>query len=166
MELWKDIKGFGNRYSVSTEGRVRSNQRELKSGKIRPEKILKLSRDTGGYLSFCSCLNGSQKRLRVHKLVAEHFLGPSDNMVVNHIDSNKLNNRLENLEYVSQRVNVEKWYKKSKEGLPVGITKAGTSSFRATVWVGNKVALQKQFKTLEQAISARKDFLSTLNPSC
>ena len=101
-KIWKDIPGYEGHYQVSNYG-------EVKSLKLREDRLLKLMNNaTGGYLMVTLCKEGKQKVMRVHKLVAIAFLSHIPNgheIVVNHIDNNQLNNRLDNLELVSQKYN-------------------------------------------------------------
>lgn len=96
-EIWKPIKGFSD-YEISNLGRVKS----LKRGK---ERLLSL-RDIGGYKSVCLSVNNVPKNFYVHRLVAESFLrNPKKLLEVNHIDEDKSNNRVENLEWCSRAYN-------------------------------------------------------------
>jgi hypothetical protein len=95
---WVDIIGFIGIYQVSQYGQVR---RIYKNKKI---KILKQSLTSSGYLSVGLCLNNKSKTTHVHSLVAKHFINKVGD-VVNHIDSNKLNNSVSNLEWVTVREN-------------------------------------------------------------
>lgn len=96
MPEWKIIKNYKN-YSVSDDGNIKNNitQRILKTY-IR-----------NGYKSVTLSLNNMKKTHNIHSVVAEHFLEkPSDGKyVVNHKDENKLNNILDNLEYVTYKEN-------------------------------------------------------------
>lgn len=100
-EIWKDIEGFECSYMVSNFGRVKSLERKVNSryGKHRTvrEKILKQNLDGGGY-----CIVHVGKTITVHKLVYETFIGqiPKD-YTVNHIDENKKNNCVSNLNLMS-----------------------------------------------------------------
>jgi len=100
MEKWKKIPGFEG-YEVSDMGRVRS----LKLGKV---KIMKQSEDAKGYFRL-SLYNNSQSKVHyVASLVAMAFLGHKPcghKIVVDHIDENPKNNRLENLQLITQREN-------------------------------------------------------------
>lgn len=97
--MWKDIKGYEGYYQVSDEGQI---QRILKDGRTKTVK----NRPNGKYYTVCLSKKGEKFTYAVHRLVAETFLGlPEERMEVNHKDGNKKNNRLENLEWVTQTEN-------------------------------------------------------------
>lgn len=111
-EIWRDIVGFENYYKISNLGRVKSLNRELitKNGQVRiyKGKILKVSPKKGrGYSAVKLCRGSSfYKHVDVHRLVAEHFIPNPDNLeVVNHLDENKSNNDVNNLEWTSYKLN-------------------------------------------------------------
>ena len=73
---------------------------------IKIEKLLKPCTVGRGYLSVCLCKQGRVTRRYIHRLVAEHFVpNPYNLPVVNHMDGNKLNNRYNNLEWVTYSTN-------------------------------------------------------------
>lgn len=96
MEQWKDIPGYEGFYQVSNKGRVKSL---LNNGRILSTPI-----NTSGYPNVNLCKDGERRIWRVHRLVAIAFLGAS-NLQVNHINGVKRDNRVENLEWVSQSEN-------------------------------------------------------------
>lgn len=109
-EIWKDIAGYENFYKISSIGRVKSLERKVKykNGSIHivREKILKPSKDKGGYLVVGLCKNGKMKTMKVHRLVCDAFIINQDNLPqVNHKDECKTNNCVENLEYCTQEYN-------------------------------------------------------------
>jgi hypothetical protein len=128
MEIWKPVKDYEGYYEVSSFGRVKSIERIglLRKGiypVIYKEKILKNCIDGNGYSIVSLSKNNIKKTLKVHHLVSECFLNHVRNgfvIVVDHIDRNKLNNNLNNLQLISQRENTAKKINNSKFG--TGIT--------------------------------------------
>jgi hypothetical protein len=102
-EIWLPVIGYEGRYEVSNTGLVRS--RKKSSWKILKPNVLKR-----GY-SIVRLFNGSRKTAKdilVHILVAASFLGEKPNgMQVNHIDGNKSNNHINNLEYLTGKENMQ-----------------------------------------------------------
>lgn len=102
METWKDINDYEGLYRVSSEGNVFS---------IRSNKVLKqgkTSKASNGsyYFKVDLCKNGKQESALIHRLVAQAFiLNPENKPQVNHIDGNKLNNSVENLEWCTREEN-------------------------------------------------------------
>lgn len=106
IEIWKDVEGYEGLYQVSSFGRV-------KSFKGSVERILCGSVNKGGY-SILSLYSKDKIKIKYrHKLVADAFFGKS-NLQVNHKDGNRLNNNIENLEYVTVRDNNIHRYKAEK----------------------------------------------------
>lgn len=111
-EIWKDVLGFEGLYQVSSYGRVKSLNRSVwsKSNKSYSKikgTILKLDIHDKPYAQIGLSKDGKIKKYLVHRLVALNFI-PNSNLklVVNHKDENKLNNKVENLEWVTQSVNI------------------------------------------------------------
>lgn len=95
MEQWAKIKG--THYSVSSGGRVRNDE---------TGKNLSLQTDRYGYSNVHLYFDGKEHRIQVHRLVAQAFLPNPLNMPqVNHIDGNKQNNNMINLEWVTNAEN-------------------------------------------------------------
>lgn len=111
MEIWRIVEGFED-YQISNLGRVKSLSRLiLRNGKypfISKEKILKPRVGKNGYKQLILVKDGKNYTKRIHQLVAIAFLDHKPckfKMVVNHIDFNKLNNNVDNLEIVTNREN-------------------------------------------------------------
>lgn len=109
-EIWVDIKGYEGLYQVSNLGRVKSLERTVKhsSGgdKIVKERILKGSCNNNGYVIISLNKNGNKKSFAIHNLVAKAFIPNEDNKpYVDHIDTNKTNNKVDNLRWVTEKEN-------------------------------------------------------------
>lgn len=101
-EIWKDIPGYEGLYQVSDYGRVRSLNYLGHEGKVKVLRIV----IANGYYYLTLYKDGKKKGFRVHRLVVTAFIGPIPRgMVVNHINENKLDNRLSNLEICTQKYN-------------------------------------------------------------
>ena len=99
MEVWKDIPGYEGIYQVSTEGRIYST---------RYRRYRKLGKDKHGYSVVGLNKEGGQQVCFVHRIVASTFIpNPELKAEVNHIDSNKQNNSISNLEWVSHDENMK-----------------------------------------------------------
>ena len=99
QELWED---FGERYKVSNFGNVDSlNYR----GRGKRKRMINCN-TTKGYMRANLTINGKPKMFLVHRLVAMCFIpNPNNYKQVNHIDGNKLNNHVSNLEWCSNQQN-------------------------------------------------------------
>ena len=119
IETWKDIVGYEGTYMVSDHGRVKS----LKWGK---ERILKQTL-TSGYLAVNLSKEGKQKRGVVHVEVAKAFLNHvscGNKLVVDHKNEITVDNRLENLQIITQRENRDRSIDKTKT----------SSQYRGVTW--------------------------------
>ena len=107
-DSWKDIPGYEGYYQASRDGRIRSCSRfNDKTHAIRPGKELKLYVGDNGYLHCSLSIDGKFTLGSVHRLVASAWIPNVDNKPqVNHIDGNKVNNQIENLEWVTQSENM------------------------------------------------------------
>lgn len=125
QEIWKDIPNYEGYYQVSNLGNVKSLARFNNLGKRVKERVLKnLVNTTNGYLVVNLSKIGLVKTKQIHQLVAEAFLNHSKKghkLVVNHKNFNRQDNRLENLEIITNRENTNKKHKKSKSKY-IGVT--------------------------------------------
>jgi hypothetical protein len=117
MEVWKPIKNYEN-YQVSNFGNV-------KSLNFNKEKILKIRTLPTGYCRVNLCKNNNAIDFYIHRLVAEAFIkNMNDYQQVNHIDGNKLNNKMCNLEWCNQSENMLHSYK-------IGLNKIGENNSKS-----------------------------------
>lgn len=99
QEVFKWVNGYEGYYEVSNKGNVRSTS-------YKGVKILKPSKTRNGYLNVIFCVNQVKIHKLVHRLVAETFLENRNNLEqVNHINGNKEDNSVENLEWCTQEYN-------------------------------------------------------------
>lgn len=109
METWKDITGFSG-YQISNNGNVRSNRKPgINRGFYNEYRLLKQQISHKGYAVIGLYCDEDNKvhRKQIHRLVLSAFGGiPEDlSYEVDHKDTNKLNNKLENLEWVTSKEN-------------------------------------------------------------
>lgn len=106
QEIWKDIKGYEGLYQVSNYGQIKSLRTWVGRKYIQREKILKIRLEKEGYYKCSLRKNGKLKSFWVHRLVAQAFICNTNNYsCVNHIDENKTNNCVENLEWCTHSYN-------------------------------------------------------------
>lgn len=106
MEIWKDIKGYEGLYQVSNKGNVKRLERVLPDGRCLKELIFKLNVSGDGYIMVGLTKDSIRKHYYVHRLVAEHFIPHDESRYeVDHIDTNRTNNNVENLRWVTRSEN-------------------------------------------------------------
>jgi hypothetical protein len=158
MEKWKDIPDYHN-YQISNLGNVRN----LKHGKV---KLLKKRININGYFRVILSKNGNIKAFQIHQLVAMSFLNHKPDrhkLVIDHINSDKLDNRMENLKIVTNRENCSK-ERTIKSGLPVGVTfYKKTNKYMSTIKINGKKKYLGSFNTIEEASQAYQLALHTSN---
>lgn len=93
MEIWKPLRYFPS-YNGSSEGRIMN---------IKTGRILKMYISEKGYVQVCLRKNNQQYTVKVHKVIAETFLGEHPGMVVRHRDLNRSNNHIDNLEWCTRQ---------------------------------------------------------------
>lgn len=159
-EIWRDVPNYDGWYKVSNLGR-------LISVRFLKVKFLKYSYDGCGYAFVNLYLNGISKRHKIHQLVAECFLNhvsKNDGFVIDHIDCNNKNNRIDNLRIVTQRENCwNRNVKYTSKYAGVSLCKK-SNKYRAFIYIKNKnyalgtfeneydahIAYQNALKNLEQ----------------
>jgi len=165
-EIFKDIPNYEGIYQVSNFGNFKSLERKVYSnGKlhyIQKEKILNKYISKRGYYYVNLCKKGKAKKITIHQLVAisflNHKLDGTTKIVVDHIDANKLNNNLNNLQLISNRHNLNK---DKKRNLPTGVYKE-KNKYRVRIFLNDKLEHLGMFDTIEQASKVYKNKLLTL----
>lgn len=160
MEVWKYISGYEGLYQVSNLGNVKSFAKN-KKGKLMIPQI-----DGSGYLKVNLTKNKIGKPNRVHKLVAIAFLNHKPNgtmkIVVDHIDNNPLNNKLENLQLISQRENSTKNIKRGKSKYIGVYWHKQRSKWGARIMINKNYKSLGLFKTELEAHNAYQNKLSEI----
>lgn len=142
MEIWKDIPGYEGYYQVSTEGRVKNLERQVRcchnSYRTVKEKIRKPQRKARGYIIAVLSVDNKTTVHTVHQLVALTFIsGFERGMQLNHIDGNPSNNCLNNLEITTDSLN-------QFHAVRMGLRpKTGISQYRNVSYIKNPRAVKR-----------------------
>jgi hypothetical protein len=112
MEIWKDIIDFEGFYKINDLGEVYSYDRYVNcvhgSKRLMRGRKMKPYLGKDGYLYCLLTVNKTSKHIALHRLLAIHFIpNPDNKREVNHIDTNKLNNSLGNLEWATPKENIQ-----------------------------------------------------------
>lgn len=148
VETFVEIEGFEN-YEVSKPGKVRN----IKSG-----RILKSSFNTHGYLVHFLYENNKRKCIPLHRIIATAFIdNPDEKPQVNHIDENKLNNDLRNLEWCTAKEN-------SIHG--TRIKRIAEKHFKKVIQLDLNDNVLNIFKSMKQAEQETGVFASSISACC
>lgn len=154
-EIWKSIEEFEGKYEVSDLGNVRSLNYNNTTGKIRN---LKPSISNSGYLRVQLSKGKKSHPNSIHILVVRAFLNHISNgheKVVNHINKNKKDNRLINLEIVSQRENTST--RENCTSSYVGVSLTRNNTWLSSIYIKDKQVHLGKFKTeIEASLQYQK----------
>lgn len=165
-EIWRDVKDYEGIYQVSNLGRVKSLDRKVRSKnlsfRLKKQKILTPSL-SNNYLGVILSVEDNQKRFNVHRLVVTSFIGDIPNgLVVNHINFNKIDNRLKNLEIVSQRDNANRKHCKSTSKY-VGVSwDKSKNRWASQITIKSKIIKIGVFVDEKEASDAYQEKLKTI----
>ena len=109
-EIYIDVPSYEGLYQVSNLGNVKSLSRFTIQNKYLEEKIMKPNLKKNGYFSLNLYKDGKLRSFAIHSLMGESFLNhtPNRSMVIDHINNDKEDNRLENLQIITSRENISK----------------------------------------------------------
>lgn len=111
-EIWKNVNEYEELYQVSNLGNVKRIRFINFRSNYLKNKLLKPIKHKNGYLVVGLTKNGKTKIKAIHRLVAQTFIdNPKNKKYVNHIDGNKQNNKVDNLEWCTPSENQKHAYK-------------------------------------------------------
>jgi hypothetical protein len=154
-ESFRFVKNFEN-YMISDKGRVFS---------IKRNKFLKPGIDKGGYYFVILYNYNIVKKFRIHRLVGLHFLkNPENKKCIDHINNNKLDNTINNLRFATSQQNSQnaKISKRNKFGVKGVYFHKKSNKYHVQIRINNKLKHIGYYKTLEQAMIARKKVANEL----
>ena len=134
-EIWKDIARYEGLYQASSKGRIRSLSHYARNNpnggqRLITGRILTPYKIPSGYLIVKLSKGEKREKISVHRLVALAFIDNRYNLPeVNHIDGDKTNNNIENLEWVTHKENQNHMYdsRLNKKAKPVECIEDGTT---------------------------------------
>lgn len=168
MEEWKDVKGYEGVYQISNNGRLKriTKYKVNEKGYQTCEKTLSPTDNGHGYMFYTLSRKGKHKNHYVHRLVAEAFIeNPNNYPVVNHIDYDRKNNKVDNLEWCTQLQNT--FHSrcnmcKPRPTAPIGLAGERYICYRKSSGKYRVIINLKEYgvrNTLEEAIELRNKIL-------
>lgn len=171
IEIWKDVPDYEGVYMASNLGNVKSLDRRYfmvrnNSVAIKKGKILKPYFNGNDRLDIDLRLNGKRKTLALSQIIAITFLNHIPcglDTIVDHIDNNPLNNKLSNLQLITNRENCSK-DKKNKTSNFAGVHwDKGRLKWKSSIRIKDKEVFLGRFDCELKASEAYQQKLATLN---
>lgn len=161
MEEWKDIEGYEGKYKASIYGRIKN---------IKTKKILKQYVGNNGYYRIGLYNNSITKVYEVHRIIAKTFIDNIDRKEeVNHIDGNKLNNNIKNLEWVTHKENIQHaWRTKLFEPVREASRRYGKDNPAAKKIIQYNLKGQKikEYESIADAVRETKIHKTSIGKCC
>jgi hypothetical protein len=150
FEIWKDITGYEGIYQISNLGNVKNTN---------TSRILKPRLNSNGYKFVTLHCNGKKKMMRIHRLIAIHYIPNDENkQCVDHIDNNRTNNKLSNLRWcTNQQNNMNQSISKNNKSGAKGVTfYKRTNKWEVKIMINGKHIHLGYFTEINDAIEARR----------
>lgn len=149
-EIWKGViyqeKDYSEFYEISNTGKLRN---------AKTKKEVNLHVNKQGYLAYCGTLGarGKNKLFKLHRCMAEAFIPKiKDKNHINHIDGDKLNNSIENLEWCTNKENIQHAW---RIGLASAENCSGTKNYWAKLSVEDVEFIRKNYKPKDKNFGSR-----------
>ena len=172
-EEWRNVRGYEGLYQISNKGRIKSLDRYVKNSRkgnrLIKEKVLNPTDNGHGYKIIGLNYKGKRKNHYIHRLVAEAFIpNPYNKKCVNHIDYDRGNNNVDNLEWCTTKENMQHSVERMSHPKKFSRTNTGERYIykRKNSNVYRIVIHYKEYsscKTLEEAIKKRDLLIKELN---
>jgi hypothetical protein len=170
VEQWKDIPEYEGAYMVSDLGRIKSLpriKRNLHGNWMSKDLILKNKPSKRGYICFTVKAGIKYKTFSVHQLMCVCFLDhrpdKTNKIVVDHINGNRIDNRLVNLQLITNRENISKAIRLNKKTDYVGVYSVYNGTYRSTIQYKGKAICLGTFKSQEKASECYQDALKAID---
>ena len=154
-EEWRDVVGYEGLYEVSNLGRVYSLPKRINSKCSHNGKFLKPISDGDGYYRVMLYKEKVRKTCKISRLVAITFLElVADKTIVDHIDGDRKNDKLNNLRWCTHRENMTNNHKKRNNHTKFTGVRAGCGRYYSQIWYNGKVKYLGVFDIQEEASEA------------